>query len=192
MASSTVQPRASRASDARPNMKTESQTALVWRRFRKHRLAVISMVLLTLIFLLSLFAPLVAPFKIDHLDPTYKFVPFMTVYKPTGQVYIFGSDQLGRDLLTRLLYGARVTLSVAVLVASLSCAVGALIGAVAGYYRGIIDTALMRVLDFTSGIPDLPVLLILASILLTDPKRGRLRDGDPPHPTGRRPPASRR
>jgi len=159
-----------RGADALAVMKPESQAVLVLRRFRKHRLAVISSVLLVVIFGLSLFAPLVSPFKVDHLDLTYKFAPFFTVHEPTGAVHLVGTDHLGRDLFTRLLYGARVTLSVAVLVATLSCALGAIIGAVAGYYRGLIDTVLMRVLDFTSGIPDLPVLLILASILLTDPK----------------------
>jgi peptide/nickel transport system permease protein len=158
-----------RTSDASMPRVTESQALLVWRRFRKHKLAVISGALLLAIFAMSLFAPLVAPFKVDHLDIGYKFVPFFTVHEPTGKMHIFGTDHLGRDLFTRLLYGARVTLSVAVLVATLSCALGAVVGAVAGYYRGLVDTALMRVLDFTSGIPDLPVLLILASILLTDP-----------------------
>jgi peptide/nickel transport system permease protein len=163
----TIKPR---SADALTTMKPESQTMLVFRRFRKHKLAVISSVLLLFIFGLSLLAPIIAPFEVDHLDVAYKFVPFLTVYEPTGAVHLVGTDHLGRDLLTRLLYGARVTLSVAVLVATLSCTLGAVIGAVAGYYRGVVDTILMRVLDFTSGIPDLPVLLILAAILLTDPK----------------------
>jgi peptide/nickel transport system permease protein len=148
--------------------KPESQTAVVWRRFKKHRMAVVSTVLLAIIFLGSLLAPIIAPFDRDHLDPAYKFVPFFSAYAD-GRLHIAGTDHIGRDLFTRLLYGARITLTVAVLVASVSTVIGTLLGSVAGYFRGWVDTALMRVLDFTSGIPDLPLLLIFTSILLTDP-----------------------
>lgn len=170
MASTTINARGTKTAGAALSVQPESQTAVVWRRFRKHRLAVISVVMLLIIFVASLLAPIISPFPLDHLDPTYKFVPFMTVHEPTGQMHILGSDHLGRDLFTRLLYGARITLTVAIMVALLATVVGTLIGAIAGYYRGIVDTALMRVLDFTSGIPELPILLILTSILLTDPK----------------------
>lgn len=170
MASTTVNVRGASKAGAALSAQPESLTSVVWRRFRKHRLATISTVMLLAIFVMSLLAPIIAPFPLDHLDPTYKFVPFMTVYAPTGQMHILGTDHIGRDLFTRLLYGARITLTVAIMVAVFATLIGTLIGAVAGYYRGIVDTALMRVLDFTSGIPELPILLILTSILLTDPK----------------------
>jgi peptide/nickel transport system permease protein len=170
MASTTINVRGASKSGAALSAQPESLTAVVWRRFRKHRLAVISTVMLLSIFVMSLLAPIIAPFPLDHLDPTYKFVPFMTVHAPTGQMHILGTDHIGRDLFTRLLYGARITLTVAIMVAVLATVLGTLIGAIAGYYRGIVDTMLMRVLDFTSGIPELPILLILTSILLTDPK----------------------
>lgn len=170
MASTTINVRGAVKAGAALSAQPESQSAVVWRRFRKHRLAVISGASLLIIFIASLLAPIIAPFPLAHLDPAYKFVPFMTVHVPTGQVHVLGTDNIGRDLLTRLLYGARITLTVAILVATLSTLIGMLVGAIAGYYRGFADTALMRILDFTSGIPDLPVLLILTSILLTDPK----------------------
>jgi peptide/nickel transport system permease protein len=152
-------------------IKPESQTEIVFRRFRKHKLAVVSSVLLLVIFIASLLAPMIAPFGRDDIDISagMRFAPPMTAGSD-GRVHIMGTDNLGRDIFTRLLYGARVTLSVAVLVATLSTVIGMTIGSVAGFYRGIVDTLLMRFLEFMASIPDFPILLILTSILLTDPK----------------------
>ena len=159
------------ADDAHALIKTESQTQIVLRRFRKHKLAVVSLILLTIIFIASLLAPIIAPFGRDDIDITAgaRFAPPMSV-TPDGRTHLLGTDHLGRDIFTRLLYSARVTLTIAVLVATLSTLIGMTIGAIAGYYRGIIDTLLMRFLELMASIPDFPILLIVASILITDPK----------------------
>lgn len=152
-------------------IKPESQGQIVFRRFRKHKLAVVSTVLLLIIFVTSLLAPIIAPFQRDEIDISVgaRFAAPMTVTS-NGKLHVLGTDNLGRDIFTRLLYGARVTLTVAMSVAIFSTLIGMAIGAVAGYYRGFIDTALMRFLDFMASIPDFPILLILTSILITDPK----------------------
>jgi peptide/nickel transport system permease protein len=147
----------------------ESQSAIVWRRFKKHRMAVISSVVLVIIFVASLLAPLISPFERDHLDPLFKYVPFFSQYSD-GRMHILGTDHIGRDMFTRLLFGARITLTVAVLVAVIVTLIGTALGSIAGYFRGWVDDVLMRVLDFAAGIPDFPLLLILTSLLLTDPK----------------------
>jgi len=153
-------------------LKSEGQWEVVFRRFRKHKLAVVSLVLLALIFLLSLMAPLISPFQRDEIDTATasRFAPFFTVQPTTGRMHVLGTDHLGRDVFTRLVYGARVTLTIAVVVSVSSTLIGMTVGALAGYYRGILDTFLMRFLDFMASIPDLPILLILSSILLTDPR----------------------
>jgi peptide/nickel transport system permease protein len=151
-------------------IKTESQTQVVIRRFRKHKLAVVSLIVLTIIFIASLLAPIIAPFGRDDIDISAdaRFAPPMSV-SADGRVHLLGTDHLGRDIFTRLLYAARVTLTIAVLVATFSTLIGMFVGAVAGYYRGIIDTLLMRFLELMASIPDFPILLIVASILITDP-----------------------
>ena len=87
----------------------------------------------------------------------------------TGRIHILGTDEIGRDSFTRLLYGGRVSLTVAVMVSTISSLIGMTIGSVAGYFRGLIDTLLMRFLDFMASIPELTVLLILTAILIQDP-----------------------
>lgn len=151
-------------------LKSESQTQIVIRRFRKHKLAVVSLVLLVMIFVASLLAPIIAPFGRDFIDISAgaRFAPIMST-SPDGRIHYLGTDHLGRDIFTRLLYAARVTLTIAVLVATLSTIIGMTIGSIAGYYRGMIDTLLMRFLEIMASIPEFPILLIVASILVIDP-----------------------
>lgn len=170
MATAAIDVRKSESA-ARVLVQPESQGAIVLRRFRKHKLAVVSMVLLIIIFVTSLLAPIIAPYGRDDIDisAAARFAPVMST-GADGKLHLLGTDHIGRDIFTRLLYSARVTLTIAVLVAVFSTLIGMTIGAVAGYYRGIVDTLLMRFLDFMASIPDFPILLILASILITDPK----------------------
>ncbi len=148
----------------------ESQFQVVVRRFRKHRLAVISLVLLAVILVASLMAPLIAQFDRDELDLAAPWAPALSVQQDTGKVHLLGTTDLGKDIFTLLLYGARVTLTTAVFVAIFSTVLGVIIGTLAGYYRGFIDTALMRFLEFMASIPTFPILLILSNILITEPK----------------------
>jgi len=150
--------------------KPEGQWTIVLRRFRRHRLAVFSLALIAVIFLASLIAPLIAPFSRDGVNPALRFSPPLTPSVEAGKIHILGTDHVGRDTFTRLLYAARITLSVAVIVATLSTLIGMTVGALAGYYRGMIDEALMRILEFMSSIPTFPILLILASVLNQDPR----------------------
>ena len=132
-----------------------SQRTLVWRRFRRHKLAIASLVLLLLIGLAVALAPVIAPYGYSeqHLD--------QILQGPSSRHWL-GTDHLGRDELTRLLYGGRVSLLIGLGVAFVSAVVGTLAGAAAGFYGGIIDNAVMRVTDLFLSIP-LLVLLIIAS-----------------------------
>lgn len=150
--------------------KPEGQWTIVLRRFRKHRLAIISLTFILIVFIASLITPLIAPFPRDAVNPVMRFSPPLTRDTETGKLHVLGTDHIGRDTFTRLLYAARITLSVAIIVATLSTFIGMTVGALAGYYRGIIDGILMRILEFMSAIPTFPILLILASVLNQDPK----------------------
>lgn len=151
-------------------VKSEGQWSIVARRFRKHKLAMISLAFIIFVLIGSLLAPLLAPFPRDATNPVQRFAPPFTANSINGQVHVLGTDHIGRDTFTRLLYAARITLAVAIVAATLSTFIGMVVGALAGYYRGILDSILMRILEFMAAIPTLPILLILASILNQDPK----------------------
>jgi len=144
---------------------------MVWRRFRRHKLAMVSAGMLLVILLSSLLAPFIAPFERDHqnVNSAERYAKPMSREVGTGRLHVAGTDEIGRDSFTRLLYGGRVSLTVALTVALLSAFIGMSVGAMAGYYRGAIDTVLMRFLDFMASIPELTVLLILTAILVRDP-----------------------
>ncbi len=152
-------------------LQAEGQWAIVWRRFRRHRMAMISSGLLLIVLVSSLLAVFIAPFPRDHqnVSAAERFALPLSREVDTGHIHILGTDEIGRDSFTRLLYGGRVSLTVAVMVATLSAVIGMIVGSVAGYYRGMVDTLLMRFLDFMASIPELTVLLILTAILIQDP-----------------------
>lgn len=147
--------------------KSESQFQIVMRRFRRHRLAMVSLILVTLIFIISLLAPVLTPFERDAIDISSPARPAPPGTRDAeGRVHYLGIDHLGRDLYTRVLYAARVSMSIAILVVLISETFGALLGAIAGYYGGWVDTIISRVIEFMLTIPTLPLLLIISAILL--------------------------
>jgi ABC-type dipeptide/oligopeptide/nickel transport system permease subunit len=146
--------------DAGVELTARSQWSYVRMRFLRHRLAVASLIVLLLIALVGVFASQIAPYAYDELDlenanqgPTLE------------DWHLFGTDQLGRDYLSRVIYGVRTSLWVAAFVALLSTAFGAAVGAVAGYYGGKVDNVLMRFTDLVLTVPGLAVLLT-ASVYL--------------------------
>lgn len=147
--------------------KQESQLHVIWRRFRRHKLAVISLVLILLIFIASLLAPIIAPFERDAIDLSSKARPAPPgTIDSQGRVHYLGVDHLGRDLFTRVLYAARVSMSIAILVVLISETFGAFLGAIAGYYGGLVDSVISRIIEFMLTIPTLPILLIISAIML--------------------------
>ncbi len=147
--------------------KEESQFAIVMRRFRRHKLAVISLVVIVIMFVLALLAPWIAPFPRDAVDIAVSQRPGPPgTLSSTGQVHLLGVDHLGRDLLTRVLYGARVSLTIAFLVVILQELIGIALGALSGFYGGWPDMIISRVVEFLLSLPTLPILLITASILI--------------------------
>jgi peptide/nickel transport system permease protein len=129
-----------------------SQRTLAWRRFRRHKLAMASLVLLTLIALVTIFAGVIAPygFSEQHLEDTLS--------GPSAK-HLLGTDTLGRDEFSRLLFGGRVSLLVGLGVALSAGVLGTLIGAAAGYYGGRLDNVVMRVTE--GGVLDIVVVLSL-------------------------------
>ena len=137
-----------------------SLLALTYRRFRRHHLAVASTLLLAVLALASIGAPLVA--ALLGLDANV--VDLLGRFQAPGLAHPLGTDELGRDVLVRLLYGGRVSLIVGVAAALASAVIGTGVGLVAGYYGGRLDIVLMRVTDSVIALPVLPLLIVLAAL----------------------------
>jgi peptide/nickel transport system permease protein len=148
-------------SEAGPFRRSEvvlSTRQLAWRRFKRHRLAIISLIILLALGALTLLVGVISQYGFAQQNL------FARVKGPSG-AHWFGTDALGRDEFTRVLYGGRISLLVGLSVALSAGAVGAVVGAIAGYYGGWIDNGLMRVTDLFLSIPFLVVLIIAANAL---------------------------
>ncbi len=138
--------------------KSLSTWGMALRRLLRHRLAIIGMIVLGFFVVLSLLAPYIAPYEFDAIDLSNNFAP-------PSAAHILGTDPLGRDILTRLMYAGRISLTIALIAAVLSTLIGVLVGAVAGYFGGWVDTVLMRFTDIMLTLPVLPLLLIASQSL---------------------------
>ncbi|MCP4539878.1 MAG: ABC transporter permease [Chloroflexi bacterium] len=143
--------------------KEESQWVIVWRRFRKHKLAVMGGIVLLFLITTSMLAPWVAPY-----DPLYQNVDANGQRLRNASFsssHIMGTDTIGRDVFSRLLYAGRISLTVAFLVIIISQVFGAFLGAISGYYSGMIDSLIQRFVELLITIPLLPLLLACAAML---------------------------
>jgi peptide/nickel transport system permease protein len=147
-------------------IEAESQWAIVWRRFRRHRMAMVSVAVLLLIFASSLLAPWISPFPRDEVELDRVFLTPGSIDETTGSLHIFGTDNIGRDYFTRLLYAGRVSLTVALLATLFSTLIGLTLGLLAGYFGGWVDTIITRFIEFVSTFPPLIILLIMVQVLL--------------------------
>jgi peptide/nickel transport system permease protein len=130
--------------------------ALVWRGLKRHKLAVASLGVAAVLIAASAAAPLLAGYAFDAIDLT-------AIRRPPTWEHWMGTDDLGRDLFARILYGGRISILIGLLAAAIGTGLGSLVGSVAGYYGGRTDGVLMRITDVAFSIPALPLLIVLAS-----------------------------
>lgn len=128
---------------------------------RGNPLLVSGLVIATFFLLVAVFAPLLAPYPADAGSATHPLSSFL----PPSWHHPFGTDDVGRDLFSRVIYGTRISLTIAAVVIAFSCVVGIPLGIVAGYFGGIVDDVLMRVTDVFLAFPALLLALALASVL---------------------------
>lgn len=139
--------------------KKQSQTKEIWRRFKKSKGAVIGLVLLTTLLLIIIFANFITPYEIatkQHLD--------IKLQSPSA-AHWFGTDSYGRDVFARVLYGGRISLSIALLATISSAIVGSGLGAIAGYFGGRVDNIIMRTLDIFMSVPDILFTMVVVFAL---------------------------
>ena len=147
----------------------ERYTRIIWKRFKRDRAAMTGAILVGLIFLVAILAPLIAPhdpieqFR-DGLTPDGQPMP-STLLTGGGTKFLLGTDANGRDLLSRILYGARISLKVGVLANLLALSIGVVVGVSAGYLGGWIEIVLMRITDIMMAFPTLLLAMTLVAIL---------------------------
>lgn len=140
-------------------MKTEGKSLQqeAWERLRKNKVAVWSAGIILFVCAISLIAPWLAPYPFDE-----QFLD--SVLAPPSWQHWLGTDSLGRDMLSRMIYGARISMAVGMITAFVSLIIGTVVGAVAGWFGGIVDSAIMRFVDILDSIPPL-VLFILVKLV---------------------------
>jgi peptide/nickel transport system permease protein len=136
---------------------TETLSSRAWARFRRHRLAIVSTVVLAAILLLVIAAPLLAPRGPTHLD-------VMSRYASPSSTYLLGTDRVGRDVWARVLYGGRVSLSVSLVITGILFTIGILAGAISGYAGGAVDVILQRTMEIVNAMPALIIVISIAAL----------------------------
>ena len=128
--------------DAQAEMlKTERRANNVWNKLKRNKTAMIGLVIVVVMVFIAVFAPVLAPYDPNEIHPLDAFL------KPFSEGHIFGTDQFGRDLLSRVIYGARVSLIVAAGGTLVGGVIGVLLGLIAGFMGGIVDSVIMRIMD---------------------------------------------
>jgi peptide/nickel transport system permease protein len=138
----------------------ESYRQMIWRRFRHHRAGFVSLIILIVLVALAFLAPVIAPYDPNAIDPAaFSAAP--------SAAHLLGTDAIGRDVLSRLLYATRVSLIVGLLSTSLATLIGVVLGLLAGYFGGLVDEVLMRFTDMIMSFPY--ILLILVAGVIFQP-----------------------
>jgi peptide/nickel transport system permease protein len=156
------------------------QLAATWKRFRKHRLGLTGLATITILVVSVIIVPLISPFTYDELDPealvpdtrpgrgleaNFSYKPAMWDAPLSGKMHYLGTDAVGRDNLTRLFHGGRISLLVGLVTTIIVVIIGTIVGSLSGFYGGWVDTLLMRFVDLLLSLPVLPILLVISKML---------------------------
>lgn len=139
-------------------LRNESRAQEVWRRLRKNRMAVFGLIFLTFIVFVAIFADVLAPYGYDDQDISRMFTP------PCRE-FPLGTDNFGRDNLSRMMYGARISLSCAAIATTIAMVTGGSLGLISGYYGGKLDNFIMRVVDIIGAVPNILLCIAIAATL---------------------------
>lgn len=130
----------------------------VWRRFRRNRLAMVGLGFIVLLVLVAIFAPWIAPYSItERTSGSARQSPSLD--------HLFGTDNIGRDVFSRVVYGARVSLRIGIMATAISLTIGVLLGSVSGFFGGVLGTLIMRITDVFLAIPYIVLAVAIATVL---------------------------
>ena len=138
--------------------KRRSQSAEIWRRFKKSKTAIIGLIMLSVLVLLAIFADVITPYDAEKSDAANR------LQLPSWE-HLFGTDELGRDIFTRIAMGTRISLLVGIVSVTVSAVGGIILGSLAGYYGGKVDTLIMRFVDIWMAIPSLLLNITIVAVL---------------------------
>ncbi|WP_461812207.1 ABC transporter permease [Faecalimonas sp.] len=136
-----------------------------FNRVKKSKVAVVCLVLLLILVLGAIFVPIFSTFDYSTQNVAFANQPMMSADPVSGKVHLFGTDALGRDVFVRVWMGARVSLTVAIVVALIDCFIGVIYGGISGYFGGAVDNVMMRIVEIISGIPYLIIVILLMTVL---------------------------
>lgn len=139
-------------------LRTNSNLYLTLVRLRRNKLAVMGLIIMILLVLIAIFAPWLAPYHFSDQD-------LLEAFEPPSWKHPLGTDDFGRDILSRIIYGARVSLQVGIFAVSLAMVSGGILGAIAGYYGGRVDGVIMRFMDILLSIPQILLAIAIAAAL---------------------------
>jgi peptide/nickel transport system permease protein len=140
--------------------KKRGQFREILRRFAKNKAAVLGFAVILVMVICSLFPAVIAPYGYDDQQLSRRFVS-------PGKEYLFGTDEFGRDIFSRVVYGCRISLSIGLISVTISCLLGIILGCVAGYYGDLVDNILMRIVDIMLAIPNILLALSIVAALGT-------------------------
>lgn len=129
----------------------------VWQRFRKDRLAVVGLVIIAVMAVMCIVLPMVSPYTYDGTD-------YLNMNSPPSWAHICGTDQMGRDQFIRIMYGARISLTIGFVAAAINFVIGVVYGGLSGYIGGRLDMVLMRIVDILSSLPSLLYIVLIMLI----------------------------
>lgn len=138
--------------------KRRSQSAEIWRRFKKSKTAIIGLIMLSVLVLLAIVADVITPYDAEKSDAANR------LQLPSWE-HLFGTDELGRDIFTRIAMGTRISLLVGIVSVTVSAVGGIILGSLAGYYGGKVDTLIMRFVDIWMAIPSLLLNITIVAVL---------------------------
>jgi peptide/nickel transport system permease protein len=151
------------ASERAPSSRGE--LGIIWSRFRRHRFALIGLAALFFMVLVATLAPL-APYSPNEIDRRITEPQYISHgFAPPSPTHWFGTDELNRDMFSRLLWAGRISLAVGFLSVTIGASIGMVVGALAGFYGGWLDTVLMRITDLFLSFPFLPTLILISAML---------------------------
>lgn len=136
----------------------QSQLKGIWRRLKKNKAAMLGLIVIILLIMCSVFAPFIAPYGYDDQLLSRRFIF-------PCKAFPFGTDNLGRDILSRVIYGSRISLAVGLVSVSISVVFGTVLGSVAGYYGNVTDNIIMRAIDIVLSIPSILLAISIVAML---------------------------
>ena len=140
------------------NVRRRSQFQETWKRLRRNKLAIIGMIIVLLLILMAVFADVIAPYDYMDQDPTARL-------EFPSKEHLLGTDNYGRDLLTRIIYGGQISLLVAIMAVGIALVIGGFLGATAGYFGGWYEVVIMRLMDILMAIPGILMAVSISAAL---------------------------